>query len=56
MSIERAMLFAVWLVLALLCGALIVFVWERWRAKRAARNEAKAQPVPPDNVGGVRAP
>jgi hypothetical protein len=35
--IERLMFFAVWLALALLGGALIVFVWERLRKRRLNR-------------------
>jgi hypothetical protein len=36
MTAEQLIVFAVWLVLALLGGALIVFVWERLRSRYSA--------------------
>jgi hypothetical protein len=36
--------FAIWLAAAVACGALIVFAWERWRAKNTARGGAGVAP------------
>jgi hypothetical protein len=35
MATGQLTFFAIWLAVALACGALIVFAWERWRARRA---------------------
>jgi hypothetical protein len=44
MPFGRLIFFAIWLVLAMVAGALIVLAWERLRSKYAAP-ESPAQPT-----------
>ena len=37
MPVSQLVFFAVWLVAAMLCGGLIVFVWQRLGAKRGPK-------------------